>query len=213
MSVTDIPDCRYPFLDHELALIRQFIAQDRPMLGICLGAQLLAHAAGAKVYPNTRPGRTPQEAPAPVIEVGWRPVVFPFPGSTEPIAYGLHDGAMMFHWHYDTFDLPRFAPPNTPTAPGGPLAASGDSILLSSTSDCRNQAFRLRTRLFGFQYHFELTPEGIEAMLANDRATLERTLGHGGADRVRQDTQRYYPAYERLGNRLIGNAIDFMKLA
>ena len=95
------------------------VAADRPVLGICLGAQLLAHAAGAKVYPNTRPGATPDAPPIPAPEIGWGPVSFPFPGGTEPIAFGLGDGVPMFHWHFDTFDLPKLPAPS-PVPPGPP---------------------------------------------------------------------------------------------
>ena len=62
MGVGDIPGGKYPFLQAETELLQKLIAQDRPVLGICLGAQLIAHAAGAKVYPNTRPGAT-KDAP------------------------------------------------------------------------------------------------------------------------------------------------------
>src|SRR4051812_37287478 len=54
MGVADIASPQYPFLAKELELLRRMIAADRPVLGICLGAQLLAHAAGAKVYPNAK---------------------------------------------------------------------------------------------------------------------------------------------------------------
>ncbi len=68
MGVSDIPSGKFPFLQKEVDLLQQFIARDRPVLGICLGAQLLAHAAGAKVYPNARPGATPNDPPAPMPE-------------------------------------------------------------------------------------------------------------------------------------------------
>src|SRR5271154_1075886 len=105
MSVADAGSSIFPFLAQEIDVLRRMIAIDRPVLGIGLGAQLLAHAAGAKVYPNTKPGAKPEDPPIPVPELGWGPVNFPFPGGTEPIVTGLIDGSMMFHWHYDTFDL------------------------------------------------------------------------------------------------------------
>src|SRR6188474_176558 len=55
MGVADLSSSQYPFLAKELELLKRMIAADRPVLGICLGAQLLAHAAGAKVYPNAKP--------------------------------------------------------------------------------------------------------------------------------------------------------------
>src|SRR3954471_4684283 len=111
MGVGDVGGEKYPFLATEIETLRRLVAAARPVLGICLGAQLLAHAAGAKVYPNARPGPTPQDPTTPMPELGWHPVTFPFPGGTEPIVFGMVDGAPMFHWHYDTFDLPKLPPP------------------------------------------------------------------------------------------------------
>src|SRR5207253_3522983 len=99
MGVADVGQSLYPFLQSEVELLKRLVQHDRPVLGICLGAQLLAHAAGAKVYPNVKAGAKPEEAPAPMPEVGWGPVTFPFPGGTERIVMGLMGGGPMFHWH------------------------------------------------------------------------------------------------------------------
>src|SRR3954451_11695325 len=78
MGVSDLADTRYPFLAKEVGTIRRMVDADRPVLAICLGAQLLAHAAGAKVYPNVKPGVTPDAPLTPQPELGWGPVQFPF---------------------------------------------------------------------------------------------------------------------------------------
>jgi hypothetical protein len=141
-------------------------------------------------------------------------VNFPFPGGTEPVVFGLHDGAAMFHWHFDTFDLPKLPVPANapPPKPGTPPPPTGN-VLLSTTRTCKNQAFRFKNRIIGFQYHFEMTPEGIEAMLEHGKADAEKVLGPGAADQIRSDTQKYYPAYQRLGDRLIDNIIEFLRLS
>ena len=236
MGVGDIAGGQFPFLVDEVRLLEKMIAADRPTLGICLGAQLIAHAAGAKVYPNVRPlavaPQTPaalpeiataakspthveqnaSQTPTALPEIGWGPVTFPFPGGTEPVVFGLHDGARMFHWHYDTFDLPKLpAPANLPPPPA-PAPPTGNA-LLSSTRSCRNQAFRFKNRIFGFQYHFEMTPEGIDGMLQHGEADILKVLGPDGAARILQETAEYYDAYERLGNRVIVNLVEFLKLA
>lgn len=208
MGVRDIGGERYPFLAKEVQTIARMIAFDRPVLGICLGAQLIAHAAGAKVYPNAKPGATPEEAPTPMPELGWGPVSFPFPGGTEPIVMGLMDGAMMFHWHFDTFDLPKLPAPANPAPPPAPPPQTGNS-LISSTRSCKNQAFRFRTRIFGFQYHFEMTQDGIEKMLEHGQADLRQT--GVSVDQIRQDTQQHYSRHERLGNRVLTNYVQFLK--
>ncbi len=85
-------DATYPFLKEELKLLEKRLAADRPTLGICLGAQLMARALGAKVYP----GR--------IREIGWGAVELSESGRKSC----LHEllGIAMLHWHGDTFDLP-----------------------------------------------------------------------------------------------------------
>jgi GMP synthase (glutamine-hydrolysing) len=209
MGVRDVGSEAYPFLAKEVELLTRMVAQDRAVLGICLGAQLLAHAAGAKVYPNTRPGATPNDPPIPAPEIGWGPVTFPFPGGTEPVVFGLSDGVPMFHWHYDTFDLPKL-PAAPAAAPPGPPPPTGN-VLISSTRTCRNQAFRFKTRLFGFQYHFEFTEAEIEGILAADKPSWTTVLGPDGDKKIREDTARYYRRYARLGDRILANFVQFLK--
>jgi len=196
MRVADIAGGKFPFLAEEVKLLERLIKADRPVLGIALGAQLLAHAAGAKVSPLD-PG-----------EIGWGAVTFPFPGGTEPMVFGLPDGSPMFHWHLDTFDLPALPPKDQP--PGAPPAPTG-SVLLSSSRLCKNQAFRFKTRLFGFQYHFECTQAEIEGLLEHDRTSWEKVLGGGGAEQIRSETRNHYARYARLGDRLLTNFVQFLR--
>jgi GMP synthase (glutamine-hydrolysing) len=219
MGVADVGSEKYPFLAREVEILTRMVKHDRPVLGICLGAQLLAHAAGAKVYPNVKmappagPGQPPKPAEPiePLPEVGWLPVTFPFPGGTEPIVFGCYDGAMMFHWHGDTFDLPKLpAPPNHPPPPAPPPPTG--SALLSSSKLCKNQAFRFKNRLFGFQYHFEFTPTDIEAIVSAGREDAIKVLGPDADGKILEDTTRLYRAHERLGNRILQNFVQFLKV-
>jgi GMP synthase (glutamine-hydrolysing) len=210
MGVKDIGSEKYPFLAKEIELLKRMVQFDRPVLGICLGAQLLAHAAGAKVYPNAKPGAKPEDPVTPMPEVGWGPVTFPFPGGTEPIVMGTMDGVPMFHWHFDTFDLPKLPGPANPAPPPAPPPPTGNA-LLSSSRTCKNQAFRFKNRLFGFQYHIEYTPESIEALIQNDPETWKQVLGPDGDKKLRDDTARYYARYARLGNRILTNFVQFLK--
>lgn len=86
---------RYPFLHTELALIRRRLATGRPILGLCLGAQLMARALGAEV----RPG--------PAKEIGWAPVTLTDAGRAGPLRHLGHEPVL--HWHGDAFDLPAGA--------------------------------------------------------------------------------------------------------
>jgi GMP synthase-like glutamine amidotransferase len=219
MGVADAGKSEYPFLNQELDLLKRVIAHDIPTLGICLGAQLLAHAGGGKVYANVKmapPAKhgeppKPVEPILPLPELGWGGVTFPFPGGTEPMVMGMMDGAPMFHWHFDTFDLPRLPGPANPAPPPAPPPPTGNS-LLSSTKLCKNQAFRFKTHLFGFQYHFEFTPADIEAVVANAGENARQILGSDGLAKIKTDTQSLYPRHERLGNRIIENFVQFLKV-
>lgn len=93
MSVND--DEQFPWLALEKQFVREVIALDKPVLGICLGAQLIASAMGAKVFPN------------PVKEIGWFPVNAV--ASADPAVFSFPTSHVVFHWHGDTFDLPPHA--------------------------------------------------------------------------------------------------------
>lgn len=86
----------FPFLKHELAAVERRLAADRPILGLCLGAQVMARALGARVYPNPN-GK----------EIGWSALELTPEGERSVLA-GL-EGAAVLHWHGDTFDLPEGA--------------------------------------------------------------------------------------------------------
>jgi GMP synthase-like glutamine amidotransferase len=219
MGVSDIGKGQYPFLEREVETLKRMVQRDRPVLGICLGAQLLAHAAGARVHPNVKmappekhgDAPKPAEPLTPLPEIGWAPVTFPFPGGTEPIVFGCSDGTEMYHWHFDTFDLPKLPAPANPAPPPAPPPPTGN-VLISSTRICKNQAFRFRNRLFGFQYHLEATPEIIEAMIAQGKDDIQRALGPDGEARIREGTEKNYRRYERLTNRVLQNFVQFLRV-
>jgi GMP synthase (glutamine-hydrolysing) len=90
-------DDSYPFIRDELRLLERRLAADRPSLGICLGAQLMAKALGARVYPGT--GK----------EVGWAPLTLTEAGHTSSLTHLAPEKTEVLHWHGDTFDLPEGA--------------------------------------------------------------------------------------------------------
>jgi GMP synthase-like glutamine amidotransferase len=182
MGVGDAEDPRYPFLVPEIRLLERAVLGDFPTLGICLGAQLLAHAAGAKVYPN-RP------ADSVIREVGWGAVHFTRSAAEEPVLAGLDPAEVVLHWHGDTFDLP----------PG--------ATLLASTLHCRNQMFRLKTRLFGVQFHPEVDERDIANWIDADAEYIAGALGPTGAARIASDTQKFMPRLREQGDRMLDNLV------
>ncbi|MCX6182997.1 MAG: amidotransferase [Bacteroidetes bacterium] len=136
MGVADEEE--FPWLAEEKAFIKKAIAADRFVVGICLGAQLIAEALEAKVYPNK------------VKEIGW----FPIQKTGHFFFKSLPDDFTVFHWHGDTFDLPRKA------------------IHLASSAACRNQAFLYNKRVLALQFHLEVTEKSLQEMLENGRNEL-----------------------------------------
>lgn len=121
----------HPCLLAELKLIQQAMASRTPVLGICLGAQLIAKALGARVYRN------------PEKEIGWAPVYFTDAAEGDPVFGGVDSPLTLFHWHGETFDLPA------------------GSQWLAYSDKCRHQAFRFGSNVYGVQFHPEITPEMI----------------------------------------------------
>jgi GMP synthase-like glutamine amidotransferase len=225
--VKDVGGEQYPFLTQEVSTLQRMVAADRAVLGIALGAQLLSHAAGAKVYPNVKapppaphgaaasaPAPTvppaPVEPPQPLPEFGWTPIMFPFPGGTEPIVQGMIDGTPFLEWHFDTFDMPRLPAPANPPPPPAPPPPTGNALLASSKL-CKNQAFRFKNRLFGFQYHFEMTEPEVAMLVENDRETLVKVLGPDGPEKVMVDTKKYAARAARMGARILNNYVQYLR--
>jgi GMP synthase (glutamine-hydrolysing) len=134
---------RFPFLSREIALMSEARRHGVPVLGVCLGSQLLAAAAGAKVYPGGKK------------EIGWRPVTLTESARKDEIFGGCPQEFMTFHWHGDTFDLPEGAER---------LASSGITV---------NQAFRWGASAWGIQFHPEVTPAMIREWVRHGMKTGE----------------------------------------
>ena len=127
----------YSWLAVEKRFIEQAIRQDKTVLGICLGAQLIADALGARVFRSRHK------------EIGWFPVKFTDAAHESPIFALLPRQLTVFHWHGDTFDLPRGA------------------IRIAESEACLNQAFVYGPRVIGLQFHLELSQAGLKDLIRN----------------------------------------------
>ena len=134
MSVND----GLPYLEREARWIAQAMEAGRPVLGVCLGAQLIAKALGARVYRN------------PVKEIGWFEIELTGEGAADPLFAGAAQRETVFQWHGETFDLP----------PG--------ARWLASSPACRHQAFRIGDSAYALQFHLEVTPEMIADWCSQD---------------------------------------------
>lgn len=137
----------YPFLNPELQLIETRIRAGLPTLGICLGAQLMARALGARVYP------------APAKEIGWAPLILTEDGKASPLRNIDGSKTSVLHWHGDTFDLPDGA------------------VRLASSEQCLNQAFSWGDAVLALQFHVETMGQALETWLVGHTSEIARTEG------------------------------------
>lgn len=140
-----------PAMKPELELMDRALAGGVPILGICLGSQLVAKALGARVYRNA------------ALEIGWEPVYLTEAARHDPVFGDLPAPFTFFHWHGETFDLPRGAE------------------WLAYSRKTPHQAYRYGSRVYGIQFHPEVTPEMIADWCAQpvncgDVATLNETI-------------------------------------
>jgi len=123
---------KYPFLESENEFIQQVLRSNIPYLGICLGSQLLAKAAGAKVVKS------------PVKEIGWYQVQLTDEGRKDLLFQGFRQDEPVYHWHGDMFEIP----------------AQGE--LLATAEGCPHQALKVGRNAYGLQFHVEVTDQSIK---------------------------------------------------
>jgi GMP synthase-like glutamine amidotransferase len=133
---------KYNWLASEKQLIKKAIEAGKTVIGICLGAQLIAEALGAKVYPNH------------YTEIGWFPIQLSEEAVENKLFKGFDKTLTVFHWHGDTFDLPA------------------NAVWLASSESCKNQAFLYSGKVIGLQFHFEMTEPALKKMIENGNEEL-----------------------------------------
>ena len=125
----------YPYLKDEDIFIKSALQKGVPMLGLCLGAQLISKATGAKV-------RKAAEK-----EIGWFKADLTDDGKNDPLFNGLKSSIDVFQWHGDTFDIPD------------------KGVHLASSEVCKNQAFMCNNNVYGLQFHLEVTKDMVREWL------------------------------------------------
>jgi GMP synthase (glutamine-hydrolysing) len=163
MSVNEEDD--YPYITKEMELTRDLIDRGKGVLGVCLGAQIMAKALGARVY------RGPEK------EIGWYDIELQEEGVKDPLMQRLavHPRAgdfwkkfKVFHWHGETFDLP----------PG--------AVWLAKSELYPHQAFRYGANAYAFQFHIEVRKEMVYDWLKDEAVDMEK---------VARDTETFYNDY------------------
>ncbi len=172
----------HPWLVDEKRWVAEAVRAGKPFFGACLGVQLLASALGARVYS------------LPQAEVGLLPVIRTQEGVADAVIGGLAEPLVTLQWHGDTFDLPE----------GG--------VLLASSPEAPNQAFRYGDAAYGIQFHLEVTPEMAEqwADVPEYSAALTATLGEEGGKAFLADAVERHDELGGQAQLLIGAWLDLI---
>lgn len=170
----------YPNLNTEVKLIQNAVEQEMPILGICLGSQLLAKALGAKVVKN------------PEKEIGWYELSPTKGGEKDPLISNFTSVEKIFQWHGDTFVLPKGAE------------------LLASSPLCKNQAFKYGDNIYGFQFHLEVDKPMIERWLnvPANKKEIQDLNGKIDPEQIKEVTPQYISRLNELSNLVFGNFLE-----
>ncbi|WIO74631.1 gamma-glutamyl-gamma-aminobutyrate hydrolase family protein [Porticoccaceae bacterium LTM1] len=172
---------QYPHLELEKQALREALELELPILGICLGAQLLASALGARVYRIEKP------------EIGWHELHRTDRGSTDPVACHFEKTEQIFQWHGYTFELPKTAE------------------LLLQGQNCVNQAFRAGHNAYGFQFHLEACQQLIRRWVNLPAHKDElATLGGVTAQQIKEATTEHLPRSQQLANQVFGAFVNLL---
>jgi len=165
MGVAD--EAEHSWLRPEKARIADAIAAGRSVVGICLGAQLIAEVLGARVRRN------------PHKEIGWFPVQLTEAGRGHSLCSGLAEEQTVFHWHGDTFELPAGA------------------VHLARSNGCEHQAFVAEGRVLALQFHLESTPDSVDAICTNGAGEIVPGTYVQTAEQMRSAPAEHYAGINR----------------
>ncbi len=154
----------YSFLREETETIAEAIQKGLPVLGFCLGAQLMAKAMGAKVHRGHKK------------EIGWYSVRMTEEGRKDPLLKFLPGELVIFQWHGDTFELPEGA------------------IRIASSENYVNQAMRIDEMSYGFQFHFEVTQDMIFEWFETGREEIDDMGGERLKIKILEEANTYIPS-------------------
>lgn len=171
---------RIPHLNTEIEMIKQAIDSDIPILGICLGAQLIAAALGAEITRNPQP------------EIGWYDINRTSLGDIDPLLSNFEKTDKIFQWHNDTFEIPD------------------NCEHLASTDTCKNQAFRYKDNVWGFQFHLEADEDMIKRWLSVPVhiEELQRWKELFNPSKILDQTNYYIQNMKRLSEKTFSVFID-----
>lgn len=165
-----LDDDLYTYMPKLVALMRAFGDAGKSVLGICLGAQVLARAYGAENQLGV------------AREFSWTPVSVTDDGRADPLFAGLGDGFLSFQWHVDTYTLPPSA------------------LRLAQTEKVANQCFRVGRATYGMQFHFEASGDVVEQWTRGNKDRVDRIAPGWLENQAGADRERYATLADEAGN-------------
>ena len=187
MGVADRNQPTMAWLQQELDWLRAWHQRRQPICGICLGAQLLATAAGGSV--ETLTVGTPQK---PLMEVGIGAIHWLSEPNNHPLLKGMNPSDLVLHWHSDRIRLPA------------------EAELLGSSLHCPEQVFRIGEHAVGLQCHLELTDSSLKRWLAEDHDYVVQALGPHGPAQVQKQWDLLGPKLQQQGQKLFNSILDVL---
>lgn len=175
---------KFPHLKTEMKLIEEALKKGVPILGICLGSQLIAEVLGARVRVHHVP------------EFGWHEVKFADEARKDPLFCGYNKSERIFQMHQDTFDIP------------------GGAIHLASTDLCDSQAFRYGDNVYGLQFHLEVDEPMVHRWMRvpSNRELILSHGGEKAIDQIIAETQAYIPRSLELSRATFDGFINLFNL-
>ncbi len=152
---------RFPWLQMEIDFVKEAVEEGKFLLGICLGAQIIAHALGAEVRKNQ------------FKEIGWFPLTVSGSVSETFLSGVFEDGMEAFHWHGETFDIPHGA------------------VHMASSAACTNQGFVYDDRVVALQFHLETTFDSVKVLIENCEDDIDGSDYTSSPGEMLQETGRF----------------------
>jgi GMP synthase-like glutamine amidotransferase len=182
MGIRDIGTSTYPWLVEEIGLIKEALNLGVGMIGVCLGAQLLAYAAGGDVEMILE-----EVSHQPLAEIGWDKI---FPQSLDnnfKLTRLLRHPFPVLHWHGDRILLPNSAE------------------LIASSSRCKEQLFSIGPLAYGMQFHVEIDDEMVNTWISEDYKFISSALGADGQSILKQQQKEF-------GHKTLDSRLEFLNI-
>lgn len=171
-------DALFPYLPKLVALMRAFGDAGKSVLGICLGAQVLARAYGADNLLGV------------AREFSWTPLTVTDDGRADPLFAELHRGFTSFQWHVDTYTLPE------------------NAVRLVQTDSVKNQCFRVGRATYGIQFHFEASGDVVQSWTRANKERVDRIAPGWLETQAESDHARYAADADAAGARIARAFVD-----